>query len=168
MLVFLRLKLSRQNWKGINCQAVIKFRQKETLQFEIHNLISIWNKQCPDQQKESIIVPIYKKGDKTECSIYCGTELLSTSYRLYPTSLFLNVPEMKFLGIISVGFNVTDQLLIKYLYSWDTGKRMWVQWQQYISYSWTSIKLMPTPPPTHTHTHTVQYSHRVWGTHETS
>jgi hypothetical protein len=40
----------------------------ETLCYEIHDLIcSIWNKkELPRQWKESIIVPIYKKGDKTE------------------------------------------------------------------------------------------------------
>jgi hypothetical protein len=39
---------------------------------EIHKPInSIWNKQAlPEQWKESIIVPIYKKGDKTDCSNY--------------------------------------------------------------------------------------------------
>ena len=37
---------------------------------EIHKLIvSVWNKEeLPDEWKESIIVPIYKKGDKTDCS----------------------------------------------------------------------------------------------------
>jgi hypothetical protein len=35
---------------------------------EIHKLVnSIWNKEeLPEQWKESIIVPIYKKGDKTD------------------------------------------------------------------------------------------------------
>jgi hypothetical protein len=44
----------------------------ETLQSEIHKHINcIWNKEeLPDQWKESIIVPIYKKGSKTECSNY--------------------------------------------------------------------------------------------------
>jgi hypothetical protein len=44
----------------------------ETLQSEIHKLInSIWSKEeLPDQWKESIIVQIYKKGDKTDCSNY--------------------------------------------------------------------------------------------------
>jgi hypothetical protein len=39
---------------------------------EIHKLtISIWNKEeLPDQWKESIVVPVYKKGDKTDCSNY--------------------------------------------------------------------------------------------------
>jgi hypothetical protein len=44
----------------------------ETLYSEIHRLTcSIWNKEdLPQQQKESIIVPIYKKGDKTDCNNY--------------------------------------------------------------------------------------------------
>jgi hypothetical protein len=34
---------------------------------------SIWNKkELPDQWKEYITVPIYKKGDKTDRSNYCG------------------------------------------------------------------------------------------------
>jgi hypothetical protein len=41
----------------------------ETLLSAIHKLInSIWNKEeFPDQWKECIIVPIHKKGDKTDC-----------------------------------------------------------------------------------------------------
>jgi hypothetical protein len=43
----------------------------ETLYSETQRLIcSIWNKEeLPHQRKESIIVPIYKKGDKTDCNI---------------------------------------------------------------------------------------------------
>jgi hypothetical protein len=50
----------------------------------IHKLInSIWNKEeLPDEWKESIIVPIYKKGDKTDCNNYRGISLLSTSYQI--------------------------------------------------------------------------------------
>jgi hypothetical protein len=46
----------------------------ETLLSAIHKLInSIWNKEeLSDQWKESIIVPIHKKGDKTDCNNYCG------------------------------------------------------------------------------------------------
>jgi hypothetical protein len=38
-----------------------------TIRSEIHKrIVSIWNKdELPEQWKESIIVPIYKKGDKT-------------------------------------------------------------------------------------------------------
>jgi hypothetical protein len=44
----------------------------ETLRSEIHKLTcSIWNKEeLPQQWKESITVPIYKKGEKTDCNNY--------------------------------------------------------------------------------------------------
>jgi hypothetical protein len=44
----------------------------ETLCSEIHRLIcSIWNnEELPQQWKESIIVPIYKNGDKADCKNY--------------------------------------------------------------------------------------------------
>jgi hypothetical protein len=50
------------------------------LRSEIHKLINyIWNKEeLPEQRKESIIVPVYNKGDKTDQSI----SLLSTSYKI--------------------------------------------------------------------------------------
>jgi hypothetical protein len=52
---------------------------EEILRSEIHKLIKlIWNKELPHQWTESIVVPIHKKGDKTECSNYRGISLLST------------------------------------------------------------------------------------------
>jgi len=50
----------------------------------IHKLIiSIWNKgELPEEWKESIIVPIYKKGGKTDCNNYRGISLLPTTYKL--------------------------------------------------------------------------------------
>jgi hypothetical protein len=50
---------------------------------EIHKLInSVWNKkELPDQWKESIIIPVYKKGNKTNCSNNRDTSLLSTTYK---------------------------------------------------------------------------------------
>jgi hypothetical protein len=50
----------------------------------IHKLINfIWNKEeLPDQWKESIIVPIHKKGDRTDCNNYHAISLLSTSYKM--------------------------------------------------------------------------------------
>jgi hypothetical protein len=51
----------------------------------IHKLInSVWNKEdLPDQWKESIIVPIHKKGGKTNCNNYRGISLLSTSHNIF-------------------------------------------------------------------------------------
>jgi hypothetical protein len=51
---------------------------------EIHRLIySIRNKEeLPQQLQGSIIVPIHKKGDKTECNNYRGISFLSTAYKI--------------------------------------------------------------------------------------
>jgi hypothetical protein len=56
----------------------------ETLYSEIHRLIcSIWNKEeLPQKWKESIIVPIHKNGEKTDCNNYRGISLLSTAYKI--------------------------------------------------------------------------------------
>jgi hypothetical protein len=59
----------------------------------IHKLInSVWNKEgLPDKWKESIIVPIHKKGDKADCSNYRGISLLSTSYKILSNILPLRL-----------------------------------------------------------------------------
>jgi hypothetical protein len=50
----------------------------------IHKLIaSIWNEEeLSDQWRESVIVPIHKMGNKTDCNNYCGISLPSTSYKM--------------------------------------------------------------------------------------
>jgi hypothetical protein len=66
-------KLKRYKSLGID-QILAELIQSggNTLRSEIHKLINcIWNnKESPEQWKESIIVPIYKKGDKTDCINY--------------------------------------------------------------------------------------------------
>jgi sorting nexin-29 len=48
----------------------------------------IWNKEeLTHQWKESIVVPIHKKGDKTEFSNYRGISLLPTSYKILSNNL---------------------------------------------------------------------------------
>ena len=51
---------------------------------EIHKLInSTWKKEkLPEEWNESIIVPIHKKGDKTNCNNYRGISLLPTTYKI--------------------------------------------------------------------------------------
>jgi hypothetical protein len=62
----------------------------ETLCFEIHKLTcSIWNKEeLPQQWKESIIIPIHEKGDKTDCNNYQGISLLSAAYKILSNILW--------------------------------------------------------------------------------
>jgi hypothetical protein len=56
----------------------------ETLCSEVQKLIcSLWNKgELPQQWKESIIVPVHKKGAETDCNNYWGISLLLTAYRI--------------------------------------------------------------------------------------
>lgn len=51
----------------------------------LHEIINeAWrNKTVPREWKRSIIVPIYKKGDRKECSNYRGVSLLCTAYKIY-------------------------------------------------------------------------------------
>ena len=55
----------------------------ELIRYAIRKLIiSIWNKkELPEEWKESIIVPIYKNGDKTGCYNYRSIPLLPTTYK---------------------------------------------------------------------------------------
>ena len=55
-----------------------------TIRSEFHKLInSIWNKEeLPEEWKESIVIPIYKKSDEASCSIFAGK--LRTKF--YPAS----------------------------------------------------------------------------------
>jgi hypothetical protein len=39
--------------------------------------------ELPEQWKISVIVPIYKKGDETDCSYYPGISLLSTKNNIF-------------------------------------------------------------------------------------
>jgi hypothetical protein len=78
-------KLKRYKFPGVDeIGAELFHAGGETLRSEIHKLINlIWNKEeLPHQWKESVVVPIHKKGDKTDCSNYRSISLLSTSYKI--------------------------------------------------------------------------------------
>jgi hypothetical protein len=63
---------------------LIKARQRKICS-KMHKLInSVWNKeQLPKEWKESIIVLVYKMGDKTDCSNYSGVSLCQLCRKFY-------------------------------------------------------------------------------------
>jgi hypothetical protein len=82
----------------------------------------------PDQWKESIIVLVHKKGGKIIFSNYCGLSLLSTSCKILSNVILSWLsPCVDENRAISVGVDVTDQVLIRSLRLSYTGEKMGVQ-----------------------------------------
>jgi len=85
---------------------------------EIHKLItSIWKKEkLPEEWKESIIVPIHEKGDKTDCNNYGAFHFCQPLTKFYLTSCSQGELHMrrKLSGIINVVFDTTGRRLIIY------------------------------------------------------
>jgi hypothetical protein len=79
-----------------------------TIRSEIHKFIySIWNKEeLLEEWKELIIVPIYKKGDKTDCRNSLVISFLSATYKILsnilPSKLTLYAEEIT--GDYTCGF----------------------------------------------------------------
>ena len=78
-------KLKRRKSPGIDkIPAELIKAGGRTILCVIHKLvISIWNnEELKEEWKESIIVVIYKKGDKTDCNNCKGISLLPTMYKI--------------------------------------------------------------------------------------
>jgi hypothetical protein len=98
---------------------------------------SIWNKdELLEEWKESIIVSIYKKGDKTECSNYRGMLVLSAAY-----NNLSNIPLSKltpYAEKITEDFDVIGQLLIIYSKFVEQLRKNWNSTKPRLSYLCTS------------------------------
>jgi hypothetical protein len=106
-----------------------------------HKLInSIWNKeQLPDEWKESITVPIHKKGNKTDCNNYRGISMLSTPYKILLIILLSRLSPYvdESIGDHQCGFrcNTVDQLLIRFSVFTRYWRKNGSTMRQYINYS---------------------------------
>jgi hypothetical protein len=68
-------KLKRHKSPGIDpIPAELTKAGSRTIRTEIHTLVnSVWNmEELPEEWKESIIIPIYYKSNKTDCGNYRG------------------------------------------------------------------------------------------------
>jgi hypothetical protein len=100
----------------------------ETLRSEIHKLIKlIWNKgELPHKLKESVVVPIDKKGNKSVCSNYLGILLLSASHNILSSILlaWLNPYADEMIGEHQCGFRRNRQGLMKFSISGGYWKKL--------------------------------------------
>jgi hypothetical protein len=101
----------------------------ETLYSETHRLTCcIWNKEeLPQQWKESIIVPIYKKGDKTGCNNYRVISLLSTAYKILSNILLarLTLYVNEIIGDHQCGFRHNRSTMDQIFYIREILEKKW-------------------------------------------
>jgi hypothetical protein len=101
-----------------------------------YGILSFWNKEeFPEEWKESIIVPIYLKGDKTDCSNYKGISLLPTTYKILSNNLLSKLTPYaeEIIGDHQCGFWRKSQLLIIYSALVKYMRNTWNTIKQYIS-----------------------------------
>jgi hypothetical protein len=81
----------------------------------------------PQQWKESIIVPIYKKGDKADCNNYRGISLLSTAYKLLSNILLarLTLYVNEIIGDHQCGFRRNRSTMDQIFYILQIPEKKW-------------------------------------------
>lgn len=79
---------SLNNWKAPGADGIpaelLKYGD-EVLHKNTHELcLAIWKEErLPEEGNKSIIIPLHKKGDKSECNNYIGIALQNTVYKLF-------------------------------------------------------------------------------------
>jgi endonuclease/exonuclease/phosphatase family metal-dependent hydrolase len=84
----------------------------------LHRLIvRIWDtEQLPEEWKDGVISPIYKKGDKLDCENYRAITVLNAAYKVLSRIIFLRLSPLtnEFVGSYQAGFiegrSTTDQI----------------------------------------------------------
>ena len=80
-------------------------------------IVRIWEvEQLPEEWKEGVISPIYKKGDKLDCDNYRAITILNAAYKVFSQILFSRLSPIteEFVGSYQAGFmmgrSTTDQI----------------------------------------------------------
>jgi len=68
-----------------------------TLKQKIHKLeVKIWKQEkIPCEWSEGILCPVYKKGDRKQCSNYRGISLLNIAYKIFVMLLYNRLSKIK-------------------------------------------------------------------------
>jgi hypothetical protein len=126
---------------------------------EIHKLIKlIWNKEeLSHQWKESIVGPIHRKGDKTDCSNYRGITLLSTSYKMLSNILFTRLSPYsdEITGNHQCGFWRNRSATGQIFYIWQILEKKW----EYKWHSTSAIYRFQDSLPFRQGVSIIQYTH---------
>jgi hypothetical protein len=110
-------KAERHKFPGVDQTPaqLVKSGNRKTCSDILKRPNSIWEmEECSEEWKGSIMLPIYTKSDKTDCSNYTDILLLPTTYKFYATSCcqgYLHV-QKKLMNFISMEFEATVRLLI--------------------------------------------------------
>jgi hypothetical protein len=131
--------------------------------------INLWmllgiRKNCLISERGPVLYQFTKRAIKLTVVIIMGYYCYQLQTKLYQYSpLKVKSIHIKLLAVITKGFDVTDQLLIRFLYPSDTGKKIGVLWD-----STSDIHRFQESLRFSEEGSIVQYSLRVWGTHEAS
>jgi hypothetical protein len=81
----------------------------------------------PQQWKESVIVPLYKEGDKTDCNNYQGVSLLSTAYKILSNIFLARLTSYvsEIIGDHQCGFHHNRSTTDQILYIWQILEKKW-------------------------------------------
>lgn len=113
---------SLKNWKAPgsdNIQAeLIKYSGKETQYFIFKVCQKTWREaRMPRSWKEVIIIPLHKKGEKTDCANYKGISLLNTAYKVFSKVLLSRLTPY------------AEECLGQYQCGFRKGNRQWISFQ---------------------------------------
>lgn len=114
-----KLKNNKAPGSDLMCAELIKYGN-EPMYNALHKIIcKVWQSETmPKEWNIGVICPVYKKGDKLECSNYRGISLLCSAYKVLTNILHRRVEQIaeEALGEYQCGFRkgrgTTDQLFV--------------------------------------------------------